>query len=79
MFANTVHYRGQKDKLNTMPRGLNKKDNETPQHPTRRSQEPRLAKSAWLAPLSKFLVIQSAKSDWKIVRVQAIAASIPGK
>ena len=79
MFANTVYCRVHKVKLNTMPRGLNKKDNEKPQLPTRRAQEPRLDKSAWLAPRIKFLVVKPSKSDWKIVRIQAIAASISGK
>jgi hypothetical protein len=79
VFANIVDYRGRRVKLKTIPGELNKKDNETPKQPTRRAQEPRLAKSVWLAHRIKFLVVKPSKSDWKIVRVQAIAASIPGK
>ena len=30
--------------------------NETPHHPTRRAQEPRLAKSAWLAPHGRSII-----------------------
>jgi hypothetical protein len=35
---------------------------ETPQYPTRRAQEPRLTTSAWLAPLTKF-VVRSGKGN----------------
>src|SRR6266403_2062591 len=52
-----------------------KRRNETPQYPTRRAQEPRLAKSAWLAPHSRFVVVKIWKSDWKFLRGQAIAVS----
>src|SRR5712692_415989 len=56
MFVNIVDYRVLNVNLKTTPRGLKEERNETPQYPTRRAQEPRLTTSAWLAPLTKFVV-----------------------
>jgi hypothetical protein len=75
MFANIIEFRGPDVKGKMQTGRLRKRSNETGQYPIRRAQEPRLAKSAWLAPHSKFVVVKIWKSDWKLLPALAIAAN----
>jgi predicted transcriptional regulator len=52
-------------------------NHEVPSNPIRCAQEPRLARSAWLAPLSRFFVVEVWKPDSKFARGHAIVATVP--
>jgi hypothetical protein len=55
---------------------LRLKPHETPQYPIRCAQEPRLAKSPWLAPRSRFVIVEVRETVSSLAAGQFIAACI---